>query len=153
MDQVFLSLCLLLPMLALGMTFALKDKSLIITTALPNGAASTSSTGIDLVAGTVGDNLADVEFVVEAPALTTSQLGDGQTITYIVETDNDSAFGSATTVISSLILQTGAGGAGDGAETARFRLPSNCERYVRVKATKTGASNASTASFTFYPVF
>ncbi len=132
----------------LGTVLGLGDKSLTITQALPNGAASTTSTAIDLES-TGGEFLADVEFEVAVPALTTGQIGDTQTITYIVETSESSGFGSVTTLIASLAVSTGAGGAGCAAVLARFRLPSTVQRYVRIKATKTGASNASTASLTF----
>jgi hypothetical protein len=135
------------------MSRLVKDKALILTAALPNGAASANTDGIDLKGG--GSNVehaAEVEFQLDAPALTTSQLGDTQTITYIVQMDDDSAFGSATTLYT-LVVQTGAGGAGDGAEVIRFRCPTNVERYMRVRATKTGASNASTASMTLTALF
>ena len=139
---------------AAGMSFQVADKLLTITAALPNGATNTSTTAIDLEHNNARqDFLANCEFLVSIPALTTTQLGDTQTITVSVETDNDAAFGSAKVVISSLFVMTGAGGAGAAAASDRFRLPSNCERYVRVKATKTGASNASTASMTFQQLF
>lgn len=137
-----------------GMTFQVADKLLTLTAALPNGAANTSTTAIDLEHNNARENfLADCEFLVSIPALTTTQLGDTQTITVSVETDNDVAFGSAKVVISSLFVMTGASGAGAAAASDRFRLPSNCERYVRIKATKAGTSNASTASMTFQPLF
>ena len=136
------------------MPFQLKDKLLLLTTALPNGAATTVSSGIDIrPVSTKDDLVAPCDFEVVIPALTTGQLADTQTITYSVEIDDDVAFGSPTVYISSLAVQTGAGGAGAAGVTRRFALPSTSERYVRVKAVKTGASNASTASMTFQPVF
>lgn len=131
-----------------GTVLGLQDKTLIITQALPNGAASVTSTAIDLES-TGGEFLADVEFELTVPALTVTQLADTQTITYIVETSASSGFGSITTLNASLAVSTGAGGAGDVAVSKRFRVPSNVLRYIRIKATKTGASNASTASLTF----
>jgi hypothetical protein len=134
----------------LGAVLGLADKTYTITQALPNGAASTTSSGIDLeTVSTSADLLADIEFSVFAPALTTTELGDTQTITYIVQTATDAAFTSPTDLIASLFVQTGAGGAGAATNTKRFRLPTNVQRYVRIKATKTGASNASTASLIF----
>lgn len=133
-----------------GTVLGLRDKTLTLTAALPNGAASTTTAAIDLESVSPNsDFLADVEFELTVPALTVSQLADTQTITYIVETSATSGFGSITTLIASLAVSTGTGGAGDAAVSRRFRLPSNCQRYVRIKATKTGASNASTASMTF----
>jgi hypothetical protein len=133
-------------MLCLGTVVGLRDKSLIFTNALPNGAAATTSTVIDLESTPPGDFLAPIEFELTVPALTTTQLGDTQTITYSVEMSATSGFGSTTVLYGSIGVQTGAGGAGDVALTRRFRLPTNVLRYVRVRATKTGASNASTAS-------
>jgi len=88
-----------------------------------------------------------------APALTVGELADTQTITYSIEMDDNAAFSSATVLAASVLVQTGAGGAGAAAGTHRFKLPSNCERYVRHKATKAGASNASTASMTSQILF
>ena len=126
----------------------LKDADLIITKALPNGAASTATDGIDLGHGANGDWLADVEFEVSAPALTTAEQPDDKTMTYIIEHDTDSAFGSAATLIDRVIVQTGAGGAGADAATKRVRLPSDCNRYIRLKATGSATGNSSTKSMT-----
>lgn len=133
----------------LGTVLGLGDKLLTVTKALPNGAASITTDGIDLETTPSSEFLADLEFEVIAPALTTALLPDTQTITYIVETSATVGFDSITTFISSLILQTGAGGAGAPAVTRRFRLPSTTQRYVRIKATKTGAANAAAAFVTF----
>jgi hypothetical protein len=127
--------------------FQVKDASLEKTAALPNGAAATTTAGVDTMNGTKGDFVALSELCVDVPALTTTQIGDGQTITYTVETDADVAFGSPV-VLATLGVQTGAGGVGCAAFTSKYKLPTNVERYVRVKATKAGASNASTASMT-----
>lgn len=128
------------------MGMQVNDALLSSTFALPNGAATTQSSGFDLMNGSRGDFLAPVELQIEAPALSTGQLGDAQTITYEVWHDTAVGFGSETRLASAVIVQTGAGGAGDGAETVRFRLPVDVNQYVRVKAVKVGASNASTAS-------
>lgn len=133
---------------AVGTVLGLQDNNLIVTKALPNGAASVTSDAIDLES-TSGEFLADVEFELTVPALTTTQLGDTQTITYIVETSAAADFGSITTLNATLAVSTGAGAAGDVAVSKRFRVPSAVLRYIRIKATKTGATNASTASLTF----
>jgi len=134
-------------LLCFGTVIGLRDKSLTVTNALPNGAAATTSTVFDLESVS-GEFVASVEFELSVPALTTGQLGDTQTITYSVEMSTTSGFDSTVVLYGSLGVQTGAGGAGDAALLKRFRLPTTVYRYVRVKATKTGATNASTASMT-----
>jgi hypothetical protein len=136
-----------------GMALLMADGQLKQTKALPNGANSTVTDGFDLGHDSRGDVLAQFELKLSAPALTTGQLADTQTITYHVEHDDDPAFGTVSTLLSSIALQTGAAGAGDAAKTANVRLPIDSKRYVRVKATKAGASNASTASMTVELVF
>jgi hypothetical protein len=129
---------------ALGTGFLLKDALLRTEHALPNGAATTNGTGIDLANSTRGEFVAECEAVVTAPALTTTQLGDGQTIAYHLYHDTAVGFGTET-LIATLGTQTGAGGAGAAAAEYRLRLPSTVKRYLRLKTVKTGASNASTA--------
>jgi hypothetical protein len=134
---------------ALGMAgFATKDAQLTKTKALPNGAATTNSDPIDLGATSRSDFVADHEVLISAPALTTTELADTQTIKYTLEHDSDSAFGGAATVpgFADVITQTGAGGAGAAAATHRGKLPTNVKRFIRLKQVKTGASNASTSS-------
>jgi hypothetical protein len=133
--------------------FGRRDASLNLTKALPNGAAATASDGIDTQASANAHQLADLEFVVNAPALGATPLPDAKTMIYSVEMDHDSAFGSATVLIPELMRQTGAGGGGAAAKEARFRLPSNAERYIRVKATGSASGDASASSFTVKPAF
>jgi hypothetical protein len=144
---------LLMMPLAVGMTFAVADKELNRTKALPNGAANVSTDVLDLGHGTMGRLLAQMEFLVSAPAMNTTEMPNSKTMIYSIETDNDVAFGSPTVVNAALITQTGAGGVGCAAASARFRLPTNCERYVRIKATGSAAGNSSTATMTFQPLF
>jgi len=134
--------------LGLGSVMQVADVGLKVTKALPNGAASITSDGIDLGHSTRGDHLAACTLVLNAPACTTTQLGDTQTLTYSIEHDDASDFGTVATLFSSVIVQTGAGGAGDVAAEKEFSLPPDVKRYVRAKCTKTGATNASTASLT-----
>lgn len=150
---VFLCALFLLPPLeasaslafALGTGFLLKDALLRSTHALPNGAATTNGAGIDLANSTRGEFVAECEAVITAPALTTGELGDGQTIAYHLYHDTAVGFGSET-LIATLGTQTGAGGAGAAAAEYRIKLPSTVKRYLRLKTVKTGASNASTKS-------
>ena len=154
MDPVLLTLVAMsLMALTVGMTLQLTDYSMIKTKALPNGAAAASSDAIDLMHGTSGRLIAPMEFVLDAPAMNVSQMSNGKTMIYSIETDNDSAFGSALVVNAAVLTQTGAGGAGCAAASTRFRLPTNCERYIRVKATGSTTGDATGVSFPVTPVF
>lgn len=119
------------------------DASVKKTRALPNGAATVSSEGIDLGHGSRGDHLAEVELQIEAPALVVGDLADAATMTYDVYHDSDAAFGSEALLMDNVITQTGAGGAGAAAQTKAVRLPVDVNRYVRVKVTNSGAGDAS----------
>ena len=143
MSPTFLAILAMLTF-CVGTVVGLRDKTLIQTKALPNGAASTVTDGFDLETAS-GEFLADVELELDVPALTSTEVADTQTITYIVETSATSGFGSVTTLLT---VQTVTGSSGVAALNRRIRLPSTIQRYVRVKATKTGASNASTSSMT-----
>lgn len=138
------------------MTLRVRDRDLEQTAALPNGAASTTTTGFDLGHNSAkqGRLLAQCELEIVAPALTTAELPDGQTITYHVEHADDAAFSvNLATEHSTVRVQTGAAGAGAAGATDRVRLPTQCKRFVRVKATKTGAANASAKSMSAALVF
>lgn len=142
----------LLGFLLLGAALNMRDAALNQTKALPNGAANTSTDGFNLELSDRGDFLARCELVVSVPALTTGELADGQTITFTVEHDTASGFGTVAT-LATLGVVTGAGGAGAAAVEYRYRFPVDVKSYVRVKATKAGASNASTKSMTTELVF
>jgi hypothetical protein len=129
----------------------LKDASLKVTKPLPASTTATATDGINLQNSTKGDFVAPVEFLLTAPALSTAQLPDTKTMTYTVETDTDSAFGSAKVVMTlNSLTQTGAGGAGAVGGSERFRLPTNVEQYVRAKVTPSasGTGDASGVSMT-----
>ncbi len=130
------------------MGFLRKDELVADTKALPNGAATISTDGLDLGHGDKGDFLANAEYVIESPALTTGELPDGQTLTYSIEHDTDPAFGTVAVLQASVAVITGAGGAGAAAANFAVRLPVDVKRYVRTKCVKTGAANASTKSVT-----
>ena len=127
---------------------SVQDAQLTKTKALPNGAATIYTDGIDLGVSANGRHLAQCELEISAPALATADLGDAATMKYSVEMDTDSAFGSATALFTDVLTQTGAGGAGAAAATKRVRLPSDVERYVRVKAVNSAAGDASDKSVT-----
>lgn len=126
----------------------LADAVLTVTKALPAEAAAIYTDGIDLGVSANGLHLAPCELLISAPALATGVLGDAATMTYAVQMDNDSAFGSPTTLYSAAIVQTGAGGAGAAAATKRLPIPSDVERYIRVSATNSAAGDASGSSVT-----
>jgi hypothetical protein len=126
----------------------IRDALLTATKALPNGAATIYTDGIDLGHGANGDHLATCELYIEAPALVVGDLANGETVKYSIQHDTGSAFGSATSVEDDVLTQTGAGGAGAVAATKRFRLPVDVKRYVRVKAVNSGAGDASDKSVT-----
>jgi len=126
------------------MGFNVKDKNFIQTKALPAAGASAATDGFDLGAlSSAGAFLPEVEFEVQLPA--TPNLVDNKSITIDVETDSVSNFASPTKVIGELIKVTGSGGNGGAAATKRFRLPTDTERYVRVKATVDAAGGDNTA--------
>ncbi|MBN2584997.1 MAG: hypothetical protein JXL80_18190 [Planctomycetes bacterium] len=132
------------------MAHQVKDVKVKATGALPAGALTSYSTGIDLG---LGDVLADFEVKITAPALAVGQLADTTTVKYSLEMDTDSAFGSPTTLYGDLITQTGAGGAGAAEATATVRVPVDVEPYLRLKMVKTGAADASGASGTLELLF
>lgn len=133
--------------LTLG-TFAITDMELRTSRALPTGASAVTATGIDLGHGTTGRNVADYEFLLTAPALAVGQLANTSTMTYAIVTSANSDMSSPTVINSAALVQTGAGGAGAAGDTLRFRLPTNCQRYVSVRATNSAAADASAASYT-----
>jgi hypothetical protein len=137
----------MLGLTALGaIGFLMKDALLKVTRALPAAAGATvNSTGIDLQEGTRGDFLADCEVLVSAPALTTTMAPDTRTMTYNIQHDTDSAFGTAVTIASGLIVQTGAGGVGAAATTARFRLPTNVKQFIRLQIVSGASTTDSSA--------
>lgn len=128
-------------------TFGVKDASFKKTTALSNGAGTVNAVAIDigLMTGR-GAKLEGMELLITAPALTTTQLPNSETMTYKVQEDTMLACSSPETLGDAVLVQTGAGGAGAAAATARFRLPSDCQQFIRVTATKTGTGDASTVN-------
>jgi len=136
------------------MSFNLKDKELRETLTLPNGAATTNSDPIQLhdQDDALKTFVANCELRLKVPALGATPLPDGQTITYSIQQSDTADFASADT-ISGGVVQTGAGGAGAAATEIRIRPPTNVKKYVRARAVKTGAANASTAAATFEVLF
>jgi hypothetical protein len=153
----------LLAVVAVAMTFVLssyatgpnvQDAATIQTVALPNGAATVTSTAIDTGASTRdAQQVPGIEYQISAPALTTGQLANAATMTYTVQWSANANLSGPTTYINGAIVQTGAGGAGAAAATFNFRLPSAAGRYVFITVTNSGAGNASAANATLTPLF
>lgn len=108
--------------------------------AMGAASASTTSTGIDLGADTYKSG--NYEFELSIPALATGVIPDASVVSLILETSTTSNFAAITGTYTETV--TGAGGAGISATTARFRVPSNCPRYVRFKTTR--GSGGTTAA-------
>ncbi len=129
----------------------LRDLELQVTKSLPNGAGTEYSDSIDLGDTSTSVFVADCELLIEAPELATAVLGDGATMTYDVEySDDDETF---ETLADTVLVQTGADGAGADADEARLRLPSTVKQYVRVAATNSAAGDASGSTVTVGLVF
>lgn len=128
----------------------MRDANLLITKALPNGAAAVTSDAIDTGKSSTHDTqVGTVEFLLTAPALVVGDLANGDTIKYdIIWGDSADLTSSPTTYITSALVQTGAGGAGAAAATFRFRVPTSAKRYIGFKATNSGAGDASDKSAT-----
>ena len=130
----------------------LQDAELTKSAALPNGANTTTTDPIRLHTGAKNTAfVAQCEARISAPALGATPLPDTQTITYSLEHSDSESSGYST--ISGTIVQTGAGGAGADANELRIGLPTDVKQYVRAKAVKTGAANASGSSFTLDLLF
>jgi len=122
--------------------------------ALPSAASTTvNSASVDLNA--VTPFLAEIEFelVSASASLDSTALPNGETITYVLaESTDDSTFTAVYTLDEATM--TGAGGAGDTANTVYFRLPSDISRYVRIQATTSSSSgDCSAASLTLRALF
>lgn len=135
------------------MSFNLKDAAVKQTKALPNGAASTTSDAIDLGHSTAGDFVADVEFKVSAPALGATPMPDAKTMKYSIVHSHNSDLSSPATLMTDIIVQTGAGGVGCAAADVTVRLPVDVRRYIGVKATGSGSGDASASSVTIEGLF
>lgn len=132
---------------------SVRDVNLISTVTLPVGAATTVGSAIDLGLSTRGQYLAQAELLIEAPALTTGQLPDTKTITYDVIQSVNSDLSSPTVLVAGILVQTGAGGAGAAAATARFRPATNVAQYIGIRATGVATVAASGSKTTGSLVF
>jgi hypothetical protein len=114
----------------------LKDSSsnTLVTRALPTADGTVTSSDIDLGAGTYrGENY---ELSIEVPALTATHLPSADTLTITVQ-GGSSATPSTTLNLVKVITGTGSTIA---AQEIRFRLPSDCPRYINVKFVAAGGT-------------
>lgn len=130
--------------------YALRHASI----ALPNGAAAVNSNIFDLGLNAARGQTTDgFEIVVTAPAMGATPMPNAKTMTYKVTHGDASDLSDVADLIPAVLIQTGAGGVGCSAATARVRLPSGCKRYVRVTATGSGVGDATGSSFSVEFVF
>ena len=109
--------------------------------ALPTADGTSYSATIDLGdVDSVGENH---ELLITIPDLDENHLPNADTLTVAV------AAGAATDptalIADTIEVLTGAGGAGATGTTTRFRLPSDCPRYVRVRFTAAGGTGDMSA--------
>lgn len=130
----------------------LRDALLTQSKALTNGAGSAVTDGFKVNDAGFDFN-AEMELLIEAPALTTGELPDAGTMTYEIQQATDAAFTSPTSVYGICLTQTGASGAGAAAASKRVRLPTDVQAYVRLRATKSGSGNASGKSASLSQLF
>jgi len=127
------------------------DATLVKAGALPNGAAASYSAVLDLGADLVKPE--DMEFEVSLPAIPVANLGNAETITIAI------CHGSTTTpttvLLDAVLVLTGATATDPSvACSARFKVKAGVSRYIRARATKTGAgTDASGYSMTLKPLF
>jgi hypothetical protein len=139
----------------------LKDALLTQSGNLPNGAAATLTTGLNLQLGTHGETDWHGEFEIDAPALSTTELANASTMTYDVVVSANANLSSPTLLYGSVLVQTGAGGTGAAAGTARFRTPLSipltsggaAQPYIGIRATNSSTGNPSAKTFSLTPVF
>lgn len=136
-----------------GMGYATRDNAFKNTKALPNGAATVAGDGFNLGLSSKGELVVPCELRIEAPALATADLPNTETMTYSVYHAESSDYSDEVLLYGSVLVQTGAGGAGAAAKNENVRLPVDVSSYVRVKATNSGAGDASDKSFTTRLVF
>ncbi len=121
----------------------LVDQNLEVSQSLPPAAANNNSPSLDLGSDRLGPASDFVELDVFIGA--TGSLADGTTITLTVQDSADDTNFAALAGLGS-VIRTGAGGAGAGAFTQRFRLPAITRRHLRVNAAVQSGGGNNTAS-------
>ena len=112
----------------------IQDKDLTITRALPTADGTVTSADFDLGADIYkGENF---ELEVTIPSLTSTLLPSADTLTMTVQ---GGAAVTPTTSLNLVQITTGTGST-VAEQKIRFRLPSNCPRYVNVKFVAAGGT-------------
>lgn len=117
----------------------IQDAQFSITRALPTADGTVTSADFDL--GADVHKPEEVELEITVPALNATQLPDADTLTITVQ---GGAAATPTTALFGLPVITGS--TGYAGSTFRFRLPSNCPRYINVKAVAAGGTGDISAS-------
>ena len=112
----------------------IKDAAHIVTRALPTADGTVTSDDIDLGLSDVKPE--NIELSIEVPELSSTLLPSADTLTVTVQA-GASAAPSTTLNLVKVITGTGSTIA---AQEVRFRLPSNCPRYVNVKFVAAGGT-------------
>ena len=109
--------------------------------ALPTADGTSYSTTIDLeITGYKGENY---ELEITVPDLTVGNLPNSETLTVSVVAGT--ATDPTTVIADAVAVYTGAGGVGAPGSTTRFRLPSDCDRYIRVGFSGSASAGDMTA--------
>ena len=117
----------------------IQDLNYIVTRALPTADGTVTSSDIDL--GADVHKTETVELAITVPALNSTQLPNADTLTITVQA------GAAETPTTQLfVLPTITGSSGYAGNEFRFRLPSNCPRYLNVKFVAAGGTGDISAS-------
>jgi hypothetical protein len=124
------------------------DAALTITRALPDADGTVTSSDFDLGADTYkGENY---ELEITIPALSSTLLPNADTLTTTVQ---GGASAAPSTSLSLVHVTTGTGST-IAEQKLRFRLPSNCPRYVNVKGVAAGGTGDMTGvSYTIKLLF
>ena len=134
-------------------TFRRRDALKIEPVTLPATAATVYSDtealeeSIDLYPLTAkGARLEDMELNISIPDLTVAQMVDADTLTFSILTDSVRPIDASSTVVAGdCFVCTGAGGVGVGPLNHRFKIPSDCQRYIGVKIVHAGTGSPETA--------
>jgi len=136
-------------------TYRLKDKTFINVAALPTVGAASYSVGFDLQALTAkGVRVAEMELEVSHPALAVGLMVNADTLKLAVVSDTALPIdGSSVVIAADVISSVGAGGVGCAAASARFKIPTNCSRYIGIAAVHVGTGAPQTANMTTQLLF
>jgi len=124
-------------------TYRRQDAELNEAIALPESDGSVYTSAHDLGAAPADDaRLAGMELEVRSPELDATQLPAGGSVAYVVQhSADDSSYSDLYGTVLTVEATASVGGAS--ATQKRVRLPSDCYRYIRLKATTASAGDCS----------